>query len=34
MQLRLKDRDVLNMEDVYYLSTYNIRGYTGEEIPD
>lgn len=34
MQLRLKDRDKLNLDDVYYLAVYNIRGYTGKDIKD
>jgi hypothetical protein len=34
MQLRMKERKVLSMEDVYYLGAYSIRSYTGREIPD
>ncbi|MCX7710261.1 MAG: FAD-dependent oxidoreductase [Clostridia bacterium] len=31
-QLKMKDKDVLTMEDVYYLGAYNIRLYTGTNI--
>ena len=34
MQLRMKDRKPLTMDDVYYLGAYNIRSYTGKDIPD
>lgn len=32
MQLRLKDKKILTMDDVYYLSAYNIKLYTGKDI--
>lgn len=34
MQLRMKKRKVLAMDDVYYLGAYSIRSYTGKDIPD
>lgn len=34
MQLRLKDKQVLTMDDVYYLSVYNIKLYTKKDIKD
>ena len=33
MQLRMKDRKPLTMDDVYYLGSYSIRSYTGKDIP-
>ena len=33
MQLRMKERKPLAMEDVYYLGAYSIRSYTGKDIP-
>lgn len=33
MQLRMKDRKPLTMDDVYYLGAYSIRSYTGKDIP-
>lgn len=32
IQIRLKDKAVLTMDDVYYLGAYNIRLYTGKNI--
>lgn len=34
MQLRMKERKPLTMDDVYYLGAYSIRNYTGKDIPD
>ena len=34
MQLRLKDKQLLTMDDVYYLSAYNIKLFTKKEIKD
>ena len=34
MQLRMKERKTLTMDDVYYLGAYTIRSYTGKDIPD
>ena len=34
MQLRLKNKNVLTMDDVYYLGAYNIKLYTGKDIKD
>ncbi len=34
MQLRMKDRKPLTMDDVYYLGAYSLRSYTGKDIPD
>lgn len=34
MQLRMKERKTLTMDDVYYLGAYSIRSYTGKDIPD
>jgi hypothetical protein len=33
MQLRMKDRKPLSMDDVYYLGAHSIRSYTGKDIP-
>ncbi len=32
IQLRFKDKQVLTMDDVYYLGAYNIKQYTGKTI--
>lgn len=32
MQLRLKDKKILTMDDVYYLGDYNIKLFTGKDI--
>lgn len=32
MQLRLKDKKILTIDDVYYLGAYNIKLYTGKDI--
>jgi hypothetical protein len=34
MQLRLKDKKLLTMDDVYYLGAYNIKLFTGKDIKD
>jgi hypothetical protein len=34
MQLRLKEKKNLTMDDVYYLGAYNIKMYTGKDIKD
>lgn len=34
MQLRLKDKNILTMDDVYYLGAYNIKLFTGKDIKD
>ena len=34
MQLRMKERNVLTMDDAYYLGAYSIRSFTGKDIPD
>ena len=34
MQLRLKDKKILTMDDVYYLGAYNIKLFTGKDIKD
>lgn len=34
MKLRLKDKKVLTMDDVFYLADYNIKLYTRKAIPD
>lgn len=34
MQLRLKDKKSLTLDDVYYLGAYNIKLYTGKDIKD
>ncbi len=34
MQLRLKDKEILTMDDVYYLGAYNIKLFTGKDIKD
>lgn len=33
-QLRLRDKKSLTMDDVYYLSSRNIRLFTGKDLPD
>ena len=33
MQMRMKEKKVLTMDDVYYLGAYSIRSYTGKDIP-
>lgn len=32
MQQRLKERDILSMDEVYYLGVYSIQNFTGKEI--
>ena len=34
MRLRLKDKEILTMDDVYYLGAYNIKLFTGKDIKD
>lgn len=34
MQLRLKEKKSLTLDDVYYLGTYNLKLYTGRDIKD
>jgi hypothetical protein len=32
LQLRLKDKQVLTLDDVYYLGSYTLKSYTGKDI--
>ncbi|MCX7749067.1 MAG: FAD-dependent oxidoreductase [Clostridia bacterium] len=34
MQLKLKDKKILTLDDVFYLASYNIKNYAGESIPE